>query len=313
VQLTNTSGTVTKTYVYDAFGNEKNPAATDKNPWRYCGEYLDLETNTYYLRARYYNPLTSRFTQEDPIRYGLNWYVYCDNNPITFVDPWGLLKIDTISNFTSIMLNDAIVKSDKFVKGLTAVYTALTELPVGGGVSDNLLKLGESIDFWTVKQAIYDDIPILPYDEYLTERGAIYAWARVYHPLSTPTDEYPNGSEWSAWIYRNPKTSRYCFGAEPLPGDRAEARANISPQNPAYKTIGWIHSHPNPGSGYLVDQFSGVPGDGRVTVSRGVPGYLVTPSGVVLRLDPSWPETNIDAIPSTDPNVSVYIENIFRI
>ena len=52
VQLTNTSGAVTKSYNYDAFGNEKDPAATDKNPWRYCGEYFDLEMGTYYLRAR---------------------------------------------------------------------------------------------------------------------------------------------------------------------------------------------------------------------------------------------------------------------
>lgn len=27
---------------------------------------------------------------EDPIRYGVNWYTYCGNNPILFVDPWGL-------------------------------------------------------------------------------------------------------------------------------------------------------------------------------------------------------------------------------
>ena len=27
---------------------------------------------------------------EDPIRDGLNWYTYCGNNPVMFVDPWGL-------------------------------------------------------------------------------------------------------------------------------------------------------------------------------------------------------------------------------
>ena len=29
------------------------------------------------------------FTQEDPIKDGLNWYSYVANNPVMFVDPWG--------------------------------------------------------------------------------------------------------------------------------------------------------------------------------------------------------------------------------
>ena len=32
---------------------------------RYCGEYFDNETGTYYLRARYYDPAIGRFTQQD--------------------------------------------------------------------------------------------------------------------------------------------------------------------------------------------------------------------------------------------------------
>ncbi|MDA3850453.1 MAG: hypothetical protein PF447_04205, partial [Spirochaetaceae bacterium] len=27
---------------------------------------------------------------EDPVKVGLNWYLYCSNNPINFVDPTGL-------------------------------------------------------------------------------------------------------------------------------------------------------------------------------------------------------------------------------
>ena len=65
VQRTDSSGAVTKAYTYDAFGVEQNPDSTDPNPFRYCGEYFDKETGTYYLRARYYSPETGRFTQED--------------------------------------------------------------------------------------------------------------------------------------------------------------------------------------------------------------------------------------------------------
>ena len=93
VKLTNSSGTVMKTYNYDAFGVEKNPDPNDANNFRYAGEYFDKETGTYYLRARYYNPSTGRFSAEDPIRSGLNWYTYCVNNPLAFIDPWGLAEV----------------------------------------------------------------------------------------------------------------------------------------------------------------------------------------------------------------------------
>lgn len=65
VQLTNSSGNIVKSYDYDAFGNEKNPAPTDTNVFRYCGEYFDKETGTIYLRARYYDPSIGRFISED--------------------------------------------------------------------------------------------------------------------------------------------------------------------------------------------------------------------------------------------------------
>jgi len=81
-----------KTYSYDAFGNQQNANATDNNPFRYTGEYYDHETDLIYLRNRYYDPSIGRFITEDPARDGLNWYVYCGNNPIMFVDPSGNIR-----------------------------------------------------------------------------------------------------------------------------------------------------------------------------------------------------------------------------
>ena len=90
VALVSASGIVTKRYEYDAFGVELNPDETDTNPYRYCAEYFDIESGTIYLRARYYNPAYGRFTQRDPAKDGINWYVYCANNPIIYIDPFGL-------------------------------------------------------------------------------------------------------------------------------------------------------------------------------------------------------------------------------
>lgn len=89
VQLTNSSGSITKQYSYDAFGVEQDKTDSDTNPFRYCGEYFDSETDRIYLRARYYAPVVGRFITEDPIGDGLNWYGYCGGNPIMMVDPSG--------------------------------------------------------------------------------------------------------------------------------------------------------------------------------------------------------------------------------
>jgi RHS repeat-associated protein len=44
-------------------------------------------------RARYYDPTTGRFLNEDPIRYGegINFYYYVRNSPSTWNDPSGLI------------------------------------------------------------------------------------------------------------------------------------------------------------------------------------------------------------------------------
>ena len=85
------NGNVLKTYRYDAFGNEIDPEPLDTNPFRYCGEYFGREIGTYYLRARNYDPRIGRFTTEDPARKDLNYYAYGRSNPITFIDPMGLV------------------------------------------------------------------------------------------------------------------------------------------------------------------------------------------------------------------------------
>ena len=72
---------------FDAFGNG---GANNYSRMGYAGQYHDYETGFIYLRARYYNPAIGRFINEDPIRDGLNWYVYCNNNPVNLIDLLGL-------------------------------------------------------------------------------------------------------------------------------------------------------------------------------------------------------------------------------
>ena len=92
VQLLDESGNVTKTYEYDSFGNEVKPEKKDENPYRYCGEYYDKETEEVYLRARYYEPGVGRFitrdtyTGESDEPLSLHLYTYCENDGVNYVD-----------------------------------------------------------------------------------------------------------------------------------------------------------------------------------------------------------------------------------
>ena len=92
VQLLDESGNVTKTYEYDSFGNEVKPEKKDENPYRYCGEYYDKETEEVYLRARYYEPSVGRFitrdtyTGESDEPLSLHLYTYCENDGVNYVD-----------------------------------------------------------------------------------------------------------------------------------------------------------------------------------------------------------------------------------
>ena len=88
--VTGSTGETENLYSYDGFGNILESGEDITNRILYTGQQYDQETGQYYLRARYYNPVIGRFTQEDTYRGdGLNLYAYCDNNPVMYYDPSG--------------------------------------------------------------------------------------------------------------------------------------------------------------------------------------------------------------------------------
>ena len=174
VDLANSSGSSVKSYDYDAFGNEKSPSASDRNPFRYCGEYWDTETGTYYLRARYYAPLIGRFTQQDShwtsanaiygdnpnqlaqredalgltsytyspqiscILQSGNLYVYCINDPINGKDEDGEFAHIIIGALAGGTINALISLAGDALTGNRLNYTAAGIAFVSGAISGGL-------------------------------------------------------------------------------------------------------------------------------------------------------------------------------
>jgi len=155
-QLLNEKGQVVKDYRYDTFGKEEMPESkvfggkqttelwrqeVEKidNPFRYCGEYLDEETGNYYLRARYYDPSTQRFINEDSfgVALGAGWvrnlFNYASNNPLRFVDPNGHAPVN-------VKVGNVTVGNAQISNGRTTGN--LTDIVKGLGYSDPKYNLG---------------------------------------------------------------------------------------------------------------------------------------------------------------------------
>ena len=120
------AGNVQNRYEYDVWGNLTAQEEAIPNRFKYTGQQLDPVTQQYYLRARFYNPVIARFTQEDPYRGdGLNLYAYCVNNPVLYSDPTGNV---------SQCVKDASDKMRQEVGfGREAKESTLSEYPVATG------------------------------------------------------------------------------------------------------------------------------------------------------------------------------------
>ena len=101
IAIVNDSGAKVVEYKYDSWGKLISTTGSlastvgIKNPYRYRGYRYDTETGLYYLQSRYYDPQIGRFINADDIisdagkTNGYCLFVYCLNNPITYVDDAG--------------------------------------------------------------------------------------------------------------------------------------------------------------------------------------------------------------------------------
>jgi RHS repeat-associated protein len=92
--LTDASGNLTDLVEYSPYGTTAYRAGTTDTPFLFNGQFgVQTDPNgLLYMRVRYFNPNISRFLNPDPSGFngGLNLYAFCNDNPISLIDPFGL-------------------------------------------------------------------------------------------------------------------------------------------------------------------------------------------------------------------------------
>jgi RHS repeat-associated protein len=139
-QLTNSAGTVTDSYDYDAFGNLVNSTGSTPNNYLFAGEQYDPALSLYYNRTRYLNTATGRFWSMDTNEpFGgdpraLHRYLYASAEPVNRVDPSGnqdtaeevgALSINVSLNAISVVSEQGVIEVVQAPVAVSALQTAV--------------------------------------------------------------------------------------------------------------------------------------------------------------------------------------------
>jgi RHS repeat-associated protein len=146
IALTSNMGDTLYECQYNAYGQIINEThhqddidSLPNNPLRFQGQYYDEETGLHYNLNRYYDPFTGRYITQDPLGIlgGLNSYQYVNGDPINWIDPLGLIKVEN-SGFEGINATDNIGSSLKL--GETQVINGVSVTRVGRWMSPKELE-----------------------------------------------------------------------------------------------------------------------------------------------------------------------------
>ena len=118
--ISNSDNTGVVMYQYDAWGNmtacvdaSDGGMVSIVNPYTYRGYYYEIETNSYFLKSRYYSPELCRFISADGIVnanqdiLGNNLFAYCSNNPVNFYDDDGESSVSILTKMIPVALLSA--------------------------------------------------------------------------------------------------------------------------------------------------------------------------------------------------------------
>jgi RHS repeat-associated protein len=160
--LTTSAGGIQARYQYDAFGNYRSTAGASFNRFAFTGHEKDNETNLYYFKARFYDPETGRFLNQDAYLGDINTppslhrYLYAYSNPTVYVDLFGYSAFSCAmeSDCTGDSSDDSAGLSDKQQVTADKIETSIQSNidakakqfeAEGSNAKLNTLRIGESL------------------------------------------------------------------------------------------------------------------------------------------------------------------------
>jgi RHS repeat-associated protein len=112
IRTLNADGIEQEVHGYDEFGNDLYQNREGIQPFGYMGYQKDNIANTYFAQAREYRPESGRFLSKDKAKYSekkslltLNPYIYCEQDPLNFID---------LNGHEVIIVSGGTADSDKF-------------------------------------------------------------------------------------------------------------------------------------------------------------------------------------------------------
>jgi RHS repeat-associated protein len=122
--------TTAQSITYDEFGNQLSNTNPDFQPFGYAGGLTDYHTDLIRFGARDYDPSVGRWTSKEPLGFAgaLNFYVYCDNDGVNYVDPdgefsWWIVGITLIGIGVLNVLNQ-VEDGQDFIQSYDVLYNS---------------------------------------------------------------------------------------------------------------------------------------------------------------------------------------------
>jgi RHS repeat-associated protein len=216
--LTNTAGTVTDTYDYDAFGNLLRSTGSTPNNYLYAGEQFDPALNLYYNRARYLDVRAGRFLGRDIDRHNifdpisLHTYLYANGDPVNRRDPSGnaatlaevavevdmSAALDALIVLTALLLLTYVLantKVDVEIPFRANHYTTLDVVPLIfiGGINSPSGKNFVTTDYYFTGQTAQDRLALSQKPEVYINLFVFKVGDGLSGPTPVAPNEYGNG------------------------------------------------------------------------------------------------------------------------
>ncbi len=104
--VSNAAGAKIAEYKFAPYG-EKEVASGDGTEYGFTDKAEDASTGLKYFGARFYDPEVGRFISMDPAKQGINYYAYCNNNPLAYTDPDGRCPVFVVTGIAGAIIGGA--------------------------------------------------------------------------------------------------------------------------------------------------------------------------------------------------------------